>query len=160
SDPSGFYRQMNFATRDRYRHAVEKIAKRSPRSEIQIARVAIELSEEARQKHIDSSDEFRGSREVEPKHHVGYYLVDCGRDFLERCVGCRRALGDRLRGGGGKTRLPFFRGGRGVVGPIMLPTVICPATAIGLISSTATVAWLLPLILLAIYGSQFAVTVI
>src|SRR5258708_25537908 len=46
-DPSGIYRQMDFATRDRYRHIVEKIAKRSPFSEGEVARKAIQLTQEA-----------------------------------------------------------------------------------------------------------------
>ncbi|HKN71511.1 MAG TPA: hypothetical protein VJX30_10795, partial [Terriglobales bacterium] len=36
-DPSGFYGKMDFATRDRYRHTVEKIAKNSRRSEPEVA---------------------------------------------------------------------------------------------------------------------------
>ena len=33
-DPAGVYRPMDFATRDRYRHVVARLAKRSPQSEI------------------------------------------------------------------------------------------------------------------------------
>jgi cyclic beta-1,2-glucan synthetase len=35
---------MDFATRDRYRHVVEKIAKSSPHSESEVARQAIQLA--------------------------------------------------------------------------------------------------------------------
>ena len=45
-DPSGHYAGMDFATRDRYRHAVEAIAKRSPLSELEVARRAIRLAHE------------------------------------------------------------------------------------------------------------------
>jgi cyclic beta-1,2-glucan synthetase len=37
---------MDFATRDRYRHVVEKIAKSSPHSESEVARRAIQLARE------------------------------------------------------------------------------------------------------------------
>ena len=43
-DPAGVYPAMDFATRDRYRHAVERIAKRSPISEDEVARKAVELA--------------------------------------------------------------------------------------------------------------------
>ncbi|MCX5886760.1 MAG: cyclic beta 1-2 glucan synthetase, partial [Proteobacteria bacterium] len=46
-DPGGVYGKMDFATRDRYRHAVEKIAKSSGRSETEVARQAIQLAGEA-----------------------------------------------------------------------------------------------------------------
>ena len=45
-DPAGVYGKMDFATRDRYRHVVEKIAKSSRLSESEVARKAIELARE------------------------------------------------------------------------------------------------------------------
>ena len=45
-DAGGVYGRMDFATRDRYRHAVEKIAKSSPLSEDAVARKAIQLARE------------------------------------------------------------------------------------------------------------------
>ena len=45
-DPSDIYIKMDFITRDRYRHVVEKIAKHSPISESEVARLAIDLSRE------------------------------------------------------------------------------------------------------------------
>ena len=40
-DPGDVYAKMDFATRDRYRHVVEKTAKSSPHSESEVARKAI-----------------------------------------------------------------------------------------------------------------------
>ena len=45
-DPGGHYGRMDFATRDRYRHVVEKIAKGSHLSESEVARKAIQLAHE------------------------------------------------------------------------------------------------------------------
>ena len=45
-DPGGFYRKMDFTTRDRYRHVIEKIARGSGLSEAEVARKAILLSQE------------------------------------------------------------------------------------------------------------------
>ena len=42
-DPGGVYGRMDFNTRDRYRHIIEKIAKNSLLSEVEVARKAIDL---------------------------------------------------------------------------------------------------------------------
>ncbi len=49
-DPAGVYGDMDFGTRDRYRHAVEEIAKRSPSPEHEIASKSIELARVAHAK--------------------------------------------------------------------------------------------------------------
>ncbi|WP_231742695.1 GH36-type glycosyl hydrolase domain-containing protein [Polystyrenella longa] len=72
-DPSGTYREMEFLTRDRYRHAVEDIAKRSSLTENEVAALAVQLAE----KQSSAESENRTS-------HVGYYLIDSGRVVLER----------------------------------------------------------------------------
>ncbi len=48
-DPSGIYPKMDFQTRNRYRYAVEAIARRSELSEFDVAFRAIQLSENERQ---------------------------------------------------------------------------------------------------------------
>ena len=45
-DPAGVYGRMDFATRDRYRHVVERMAKSSPLSEGEVARQAIQFAHE------------------------------------------------------------------------------------------------------------------
>ena len=72
-DPAGVYPTMDFATRDRYRHAIEDIARRSPASEDDVARAAITLSQN-------------------PAVHVGSFLVGDGRRTLERKVTMRSSL--------------------------------------------------------------------
>ena len=46
-DPAGVYANMNFATRDLYRHAVEEIAKRSTLTQNEVAQMAIRHAEAA-----------------------------------------------------------------------------------------------------------------
>ncbi len=79
-DPSRIYTTMDFATRDRYRHAVENLAKRSGWTEIEVAKKAIELAE--------SPTSGRSSQDQ--SHHVGYFLVDKGRHRLESELGLTR----------------------------------------------------------------------
>lgn len=74
-DPAGIYAGMDFATRDRYRHAVEAIAKRSRCSEYDVAHRAIQLALEGAGK----PSQVRTS-------HVGYFLIDRGRTALERAT--------------------------------------------------------------------------
>src|SRR5207244_11861065 len=47
-DPAGVYAQMDFATRDRYRHAIERISKGAKKSELEIAQRVLELAQAAR----------------------------------------------------------------------------------------------------------------
>lgn len=89
-DPADVYSRMDFATRDTYRHAVERTAKRSPRSEAEVAHAAVELAAEAGQ---------RGEVDRARRAHVGYYLVDAGRAQLEARVGLRLPPWQRWRRG-------------------------------------------------------------
>ena len=72
-DPSGIYGQMDFTTRDCYRHAVEKLVKNSPLSEFEVASQAIKLTRER------AAQVKRGDRSA----HVGYYLIAEGLPQLE-----------------------------------------------------------------------------
>ena len=67
------YGAMDFATRDRYRRVVEAIARRSTRSEDDVARAAIRLARDGTGRAA----------------HVGYFLIDGGRRQLERSVAMR-----------------------------------------------------------------------
>ncbi|MGE3617905.1 MAG: hypothetical protein AB7L66_18685, partial [Gemmatimonadales bacterium] len=85
ADPVGCYARMTFATRDRYRHVVERVARRSRSGEETVARVAIDL---ARAEHAANPN----SRAA----HVGYYLVDQGLAALEDTVGYRPSRIERI----------------------------------------------------------------
>ncbi len=76
-DPSGFYPRMTFATRDGYRQAVERIARRTGLAEEAVARQAIDLALEA------------GAPREDRRTHVGYYLIDDGLPRLEELTGYR-----------------------------------------------------------------------
>ncbi len=85
-DPTGVYAEMDFATRDEYRHVVEHLAKRTGHEETYVATAALES---ALQIQRQKSPPWR-------ECHVGYYLVDRGRLELEREIGYRPRLGERL----------------------------------------------------------------
>ena len=86
-DPGGAYGRMDFTTRDRYRHGVEKIAKRSRLHEVVVAREAILLAGEG------AARNGPGDRTA----HVGFYLIDKGLSRLEREAGAHLPLLETLR---------------------------------------------------------------
>lgn len=86
-DPAGAYSEMEFTSRDRYRHVVERISKRTRVSELEIGAAAIELA--GQQRRSDENHDFRS--------HVGYYLVDAGLPELEAMFAYRPRLVEKLR---------------------------------------------------------------
>jgi cyclic beta-1,2-glucan synthetase len=113
------YGAMDFATRDRYRRAVEAIARRSTRSEDDVARAAIRLAR-------------GGTGRVA---HVGYFLVDGGRRQLERSVAMRRSFGQAVRCTGGALRHAVYGGA------IALVTAIAALVLVRLAPLAPSVAW-------------------
>ncbi|MBN8737029.1 MAG: cyclic beta 1-2 glucan synthetase [Xanthomonadales bacterium] len=77
-DPAGAYADMDFPTRGRYRHAIESLAMRSGQAEPEVARRAVERAQAGH----DPEDDPR-------LRHVGYHLIDDGRDEFERALGAR-----------------------------------------------------------------------
>jgi len=88
-DPADAYLRMDFDSRDRYRKVVAELARHSQLRERQVAEEAVRMCEQVR-----SVSGF--SRAALRRMHVGYYLVDGGRDALEKAVGYRAPLRTRV----------------------------------------------------------------
>ncbi len=88
TDPSGFYSQMTFATRDRYRHVVERIAKRTGRREVAVAQWVIARAQQEMRVPESSASPHRC--------HVGYYLIDDGALETEQAMGYIPHIGERV----------------------------------------------------------------
>ncbi len=82
-DPSAVYGAMDFATRDHYRHVVERLARSSNKTEDDVAQAAIALAGE------HPAAELAG--------HVGYYLIDRGLPALQTQIGAQLSLRDMRR---------------------------------------------------------------
>jgi cyclic beta-1,2-glucan synthetase len=94
-DPSGHYASMTAPTRDAYRHRVERIARDSTATEVEVATAALALA---------TSSAGR-------RAHVGYFLVDRGREQLEQQVAYRPRLRERCtRFAARHPHLPFLGG--------------------------------------------------
>ncbi|PQV65427.1 cyclic beta-1,2-glucan synthetase [Abditibacterium utsteinense] len=101
-DPAGVYRSMDFATRDRYRGQVEKLARGAKIDELEVAHKAVKAAAEDNLSRVQSAAPAHGEREHElliyqPSGHVGYYLVDDGRRDFASALGYRRTLLSRFR---------------------------------------------------------------
>ena len=89
---------MDFATRDRYRHAVEELARGSGLTEVEVARRSTEMAESA--PTAANVEPSVVARRADP----GYYLISDGRNAFERDLNVRVPVVDRLRRG--YVRLP------------------------------------------------------
>ena len=99
-DPAKLHAFQDFATRDRYRHVIEDVARGCKRSELTVAREAIALAQLAAQK-LDATHRTA---------HVGYYLIDQGRQVLEQAVSCPFSWKLRARLTNQNFRLFFYLG--------------------------------------------------
>ena len=101
-DPSGVYSEMDFESRDAYRHQVEKIALRFKVSELVVARKVLSRAEKA----------FEQGESV--SSHVGYDLLGFGRFELEQELrhdyGESQSLGSKIRGAIRKKPVLYYFG--------------------------------------------------
>ena len=83
-DPAGIYGLMDFDTRDLYRKAVENLSNRSRYPEVTVVEQALALAKAYK----------KNSR----RGHVGYWLIDAGRQKIETALKCRRLPGAAVGG--------------------------------------------------------------
>jgi cyclic beta-1,2-glucan synthetase len=138
-DPGAVYGLMDFATRDRYRHVVEKVAKKSRLSESEVARHAIHLAQEGA---AQPGNDERAA-------HVGFYLIDRGLLLLERRAQARswtlESLQRRHR------QLPLFL----YLGAVALLAVFFAGGLLAMAQAGGVPGWVLaPLGALALLGTS------
>ncbi|WP_308418565.1 GH36-type glycosyl hydrolase domain-containing protein [Chitinimonas arctica] len=102
-DPSGVYVGMDFASRDRYRHATETLARRGRLSEWAVARLAVDLASAGRSQNALTPASDRAA-------HVGYYLIGKGLPELERAAAVRLPRSAALRRTIGRWPLVLYLG--------------------------------------------------
>lgn len=89
-DPAGAYANQDFASRDRYRHVIETVARNSQyieSTELAVAQEVIVLAQTAATQ-LGANDRTA---------HIGYYLIEDGRFQLEKIVGCQLSWQKKLR---------------------------------------------------------------
>ncbi|MGB4860488.1 MAG: glucoamylase family protein, partial [Dokdonella sp.] len=100
NDPDGTYGMADFATRDSYRHCVERVARNSDLDEGSVADQVLALAHSAATQH--------GASHVSA--HVGYWLIDDGFAELARRTGMRRGISGWLRHFAAKMPLTLYLG--------------------------------------------------
>ena len=153
-DPADVYSRMDFATRDSYRHAVERIARHSDADEPAVASAALQMANEAA---------TRPQCELH-RTHVGYYLTDAGREDLERAVAMRAPLAHRLRRTVARRPLAWFAGA--IVCAMLVLTMVPLVVASNGLSAPLTASPLgewwsaLAVLVLLLSASQLAVAIV
>jgi cyclic beta-1,2-glucan synthetase len=143
-DPSGHYPRMTFATRDRYRHVVEKIARRTGGSEVEVAQAAVAM---ARAAAADPAG-------TEAMTHVGYYLIDDGLEALERATGYRPTGGEAVH------RWMLRHGTLVLGGGIVAATAAALGAVLWLAGADARAAWPLVALVVLVPALDIAVNVV
>ena len=145
-DPAGVFGKMNFSSRDRYRHAVERLAKESAASEVEVARAAIRLSQEGAD---------RGNADPR-RSHVGFYLIDAGRPALQLALNAQRTIAASARGLASRSPTFVYLGAIAILTGLFTALLLAMASDDGV--SLAMLAVVLVISLLA--TSQLAVTLV
>lgn len=125
---------MDFASRDGYRHAIEGIARRSGRTELEVAKQALALADEAK-RAPRAADGPLDPRAGDP----GFYLVGDGRRAFERAVGFRAPPGLRIRRILVAAATPFY------LGTFALLTAAILAVPLHVVASRVTLTGLIVL---------------
>jgi len=104
------FSEMDFATRDMYRHAIEALSRGSELSEVEVAHRSADAAASARRPGVPVSDV-----ETERRRDLGYHLVDGGRKAFERSIGYRPPLRLRLERFCLASATPLYLGGMGAL---------------------------------------------
>ncbi|MBI3008390.1 MAG: cyclic beta 1-2 glucan synthetase, partial [Candidatus Omnitrophica bacterium] len=145
-DPAGIYSKMDFRTRDRYRHVVERLAKYSRRNEQEVAALAVQLA-----------GDYRLKEDTCQKSHVGYFLMGNGLPELERALNYKPHLFQRLWRH--LSRRPFVV----YVPAIVYVTAVLAVTLLLQACEILTLGWgwlLFAGIFLLIFTSQSAISIV
>ena len=149
-DPAGVYARMDFATRDRYRHATEELAKAGRLAEGEVARKAVELARAAALVGAHSTGAGERAR------HVGFYLIDKGLPELERAAEIRLSSSQSLQRAVERCPLLIYLGTIVLLSVILSAGLLAQALALGM-----PLGALLPIALLSLLGSsQLAVALV
>ncbi|MDB5792172.1 MAG: cyclic beta 1-2 glucan synthetase [Massilia sp.] len=119
TDPAGVYPQMDAATREHYRHAVERLARQSGQREAEVAAEALALAG-ANRSPADGGLDLR-------TRHVGHYLVGDGLPALHAKLGQRPGLLPALRRAARRRPLLSYLGAAGTFTLLFIAALVVHA---------------------------------
>lgn len=146
-DPAGIYASMTFETRNRYRQAVERLARRSEHSEVDVAQLVLSTCRRAGGEPVNS--------------HVGYWLIGDGLSTFESELGYRPTLALGLRRRLARHRGKLYAAGliTGVLAALALPSAYLWAQNASLVQWVIGIAIsLLPATILSVWAAHWVIT--
>ena len=145
-DPSCIYREMDFKSRDTYRHEIEKISKHTKLPESYIAKKAIECCNDS---EISENSTY--------KQHVGYYLIDEGLHELKEKIGYKNNGIKGFKNSITKSRENFY------IGTIIVFTIliICLFIVLSLLNDNEKALWryVVAVIVILVPCSEIAISI-
>ena len=145
------FEQMDFATRDYYRHAIEDLARGSHRSEIEVAQRAVQ-----RAKRAQGAPGANGQVSSEKRADPGYYLLSHGRADFEKELGFKILWRRELLRLYVRHSVPGYLGTIAILTAIILAIPLSHARSLGL----STPYLFLMAFLAAIPASDLAIALI
>jgi len=146
-DPAGAYVAMSAESRSMYRESVARLARRSDRTELEVAKEALTLARQAQRRSY--ADPRIGLRES----HIGYYLVAEGAAILAQRVGYHPTMGERFRTLLRKHPDEFLLGGIAVLTFAIITVAVWMLTPV----TTPAVLVFVSMLILLLPSSQAAV---
>jgi cyclic beta-1,2-glucan synthetase len=147
-DPAGVYRRMDVETRNRYRAVIEELARHTSWEEVEIAERVVS--------HSRCSESESGVSVDPERTHVGYWLLDSGREEFERSIGFRPSFPDRVSRLITRHTAVVYLGSLSLVSAAIL---IPPAGYLHAVDATIF-GWMGALLLASLPASMLAVTVV
>jgi cyclic beta-1,2-glucan synthetase len=145
-DIDGVYANMDFYTRDDYRHQVEALAKNSGLNENEIAKIAIEF---ARHSHAENIFDKR-------KSHVGYYLIGKGVVQTEKLARVQLSAIQSVR-----KKILTFKNILYNLGAILITLIIASAMIVAATANNLSIGWLIMMgIVSLIVASHLAIAMV
>jgi cyclic beta-1,2-glucan synthetase len=118
---------MDFPTRDRYRHAIEELARHSPCSELETARSVIRATELERALRLEAGEQSP-RRQEDP----GHFLISNGRGRFEREIDFRVPPHLWSMRGVVRAGLPGYLGSLSIVTGLLLAPVLWTLARLGI----------------------------
>ena len=166
AEPTGVYARQDFQTRDRYRQAVERLAKASGRGEVEVVEAAVARGGGRQTDQSPGADPAIAGSSPAPRPpplaagHIGYHLIGDGREAFARALGCRPRVGERWQTAlTGYPNVVYFGGIAAVAAAFVLTAVglVMLAGGSGWAAALTAVAALLPATDVAVALVNFAV---
>jgi cyclic beta-1,2-glucan synthetase len=122
---------MDFPTRDRYRHAIEELARGSGHTEIEVAQRSI-----AAAKLAAPEGPNRDSATVRREQDPGYYLISSGRHSIEKELGFRAPVRDWIARANAAVGIGGYLGTIAAVSAFLLALLVFALVESGVSEST------------------------